>query len=247
MGCRGTGPARSVSQVCRGFGRILLAHPRLGRHVATYSRYPRLKLARLVIWRLRHSKLRRMFHRSVADEVSRAHPTGWIVDVGSGPGLLAMQISRAHPGVRVVNVDVTRAMLLAARASGRLDVVRATADSLPFRDGEFDTVVSTATLKDWARRQAGLGEIARILKAGGSAFVYDFVTSGPGSQPSGFIRRFGLLSEILRRRVARQVSFSLEDLNRLAAGLRAPGREVRVDAIPDFGAAKMIITKAPAA
>ena len=46
--------------------------------------------------------------------------------------------------------------------------------SLPFPDGSFDLVVSTLSLHHWADPQAGLAEIARVLRPGGRALIWDF-------------------------------------------------------------------------
>ena len=205
-----------------------------------------MRLLRLVIWRLRHSRLRRAFHAEVASEVSASRPQGWLPDVGSGPGLLAQRLMAANPGLRVVCVDVEPGMLRAARESGCPYLVRATADRLPIRTASCATAVSTATLKDWADRAGGLSEISRVLQPGGNAFVYDFVTVGPGSNPPGFLRRFGILAELLRRRMGRTIPFSMDDLSRLASGLGSTGVRTRVEEFPGFGAARLILVKGPA-
>lgn len=208
-----------------------------------YSQYPKMRPLGLVIWRLRHSRLRREFHVQVASDVATVPLRGWIPDVGSGPGLLARRVMQEHPEARIVCVDVEPGMLVAAHSSGCGDVVRASANRLPFRSGAFETVLSTASLKDWADRAGGLSEISRVVHPGGRAFVYDFITTGPGSQPPRFVQRFGLLAEILRRRMGRMIPFSLEDFGRLADGLRNPDLRVVVDEVPGFGAARISITK----
>ncbi len=202
-----------------------------------------MKWLGVVIWRLRHSRLRREFHALVSAEVTAAGPKGWVPDVGSGPGLLAMRLADASPGARLVCVDVEPGMLRAAQEAGCPYTVRGTADRLPIRSGTCGTVVSTATLKDWANRKEGLSEIARLLEPGGRAFVYDFVTVGPGSKPAGFVRRFGLIAELLRRRMARMIPFSLADLAELAADVRDPRVQVQLAEVPEFGAAKLLLYK----
>lgn len=208
-----------------------------------YSRYPKMRPLGLVIWRLRHSRLRREFHLRILEALSAARPEGLVLDVGSGPGLLAGRIARAHPAARVICLDVEPGMLEAARTAGCRDVVRASADRIPFRSGTFPVVVSTASLKDWADRQGGLTEMLRVLRPGGRGFAYDFITVGPGSDPPGFVRRFGLVAELLRRRMARAIPFSMNDLEGLAAAVRGSGSDVRVERVPDFGAAGIAFTK----
>ncbi len=208
-----------------------------------HSQYPRMRPLPLVIWRLRHSRLRREFHAKVAEAVLRGSPQGPVVDVGSGPGLLAARLMRARPDLRVVCVDVEPAMLAAAREAGCRDLVRASADLLPFRTGSFPTAVSTASLKDWFNRAGGLSEIGRVLAAGGSAFVYDFLTVGPGSDPPGFRRRFGVVAELLRRRMGRLIPFSLEDVRGLREAIASPDLRVDLGEEQEFGAARLILSK----
>lgn len=199
----------------------------------------------LVIWRLRHSRLRRAFHAAVAVEIARSNPQGWLPDVGSGPGLLAQRLMEDRAGLRVVCVDVEPGMLRAAGSAGCRYLVRASADHLPIRTAACGTVVSTATLKDWADRAGGLSEISRVLRSGGTGFVYDFLTVGPGSNPPGFVRRFGILAELLRRRMGRMIPFSLDDLAALAEGVESDVVKARVEEFPEFGAARLLLSKAP--
>jgi ubiquinone/menaquinone biosynthesis C-methylase UbiE len=58
--------------------------------------------------------------------------------VGCGPAILASQV-----GADYVGVDIRMAMLV---RSDQARVVCADAAALPFADGQFDTVVSTAFL-----------------------------------------------------------------------------------------------------
>ena len=45
--------------------------------------------------------------------------------------------------------------------------------SLPFESGSIDLVVSTLSLHHWPNPGAGFAEIARVLRPGGVALVYD--------------------------------------------------------------------------
>src|SRR6266849_8672454 len=104
----------------------------------------------LYIWRLKHSRLRSEFHDSVASSIVAKPDSGWLIDVGCGPGLLEKKIRARAPMLRVVGIDIDMAMLSEARASGCTYLVRASADSLPLHTGEVGRVISTTSLKDWA-------------------------------------------------------------------------------------------------
>jgi SAM-dependent methyltransferase len=120
------------------------------------------------------------FYARVADEVSDAHPSGTFLEVGSGPGRLAVRLARAAPGVTITGVDISSAMV--ERASRRVaeeglaDRVRfevGDVGALPFPEGSFDGVVSTLSLHHWPDPARGLAEIQRVLKPGGEAWIYD--------------------------------------------------------------------------
>jgi ubiquinone/menaquinone biosynthesis C-methylase UbiE len=211
-----------------------------------HSRYAKMRPLGLVIWRLRHSRLRREFHAEVIRAILAAEAQSPVLDVGCGPGLLARRLVTAKADLRVICVDVEPRMLEAARAAGCRDLVRASADLLPFRPQSFPLVVSTASLKDWMHREAGLAEITRVLGPGGRAFVYDFLTVGPGSNPPGFRKRFGVIAELLRRRMGRMIPFSVDDLRTLGDSVRSDDLRVTLGAADEFGAASLVLSKAGA-
>jgi len=209
------------------------------------SKEQRTRPQALYIWRLKHSRLRAEFHDRVAKSLANGLDPGWLADVGCGPGLLAKKLLVLAPELRVVGIDIDIAMLNEARSSGCAHLIRASTDSLPLRTGAVGRVVSTTSLKDWANRANGLAEIARVLRHGGTAFVYDFITVGPESSPPQFVRRFGLVSELLRRATGLVQPFSLQDLMTLAEAIRTPTIQVEVELERDLGIVKVVIRQSP--
>ena len=122
-----------------------------------------------------------LYDRVARDVVSLAarHPEPIIVDLGSGPGELALTIAQRVPAARVVGVDPAAAMreLAAARAvaSGLANVsfVAGHAEEVPLADGSVDVVVSTLSMHHWPDPARALAEIARILRPDGEARIYD--------------------------------------------------------------------------
>lgn len=93
-----------------------------------------------------------------------------ILDVGCGDGVLATRL--AQGGARVTGLDVSAAMIAAARGRARaagvdVDLVEGHTGNLPFSAGQFDRVVSVATLCFVDEPSRAIEEMVRALKPGG--------------------------------------------------------------------------------
>jgi SAM-dependent methyltransferase len=101
-----------------------------------------------------------------------------VLDLGCGPGRHTAVLARR--GARVVGLDLSRALLRAAREAGAERLVRGDMRGLPFQDGAFDAVLNLFTsfgyFADDAEHEAVLREVARVLRRGGS-FVLDFLNA----------------------------------------------------------------------
>jgi SAM-dependent methyltransferase len=122
------------------------------------------------------------FYARVTGEVAAAYPGGKLLEIGSGPGRLAVRLAREAPGMTLTGVDISDAMVERAtrRAAGaglseRVRFEVGDVAALPLSDGEFDGVVSTLSLHHWSDPASGLAEIHRVLKPDGGARIYDLV------------------------------------------------------------------------
>jgi SAM-dependent methyltransferase len=129
------------------------------------------------------------FFEPIAADIAAVAPAGArVLEVGCGPGHLALRLARQH-GLDVTGLDLDPAMIERARANAdragdgdgrRPAFYVGDVAALPFADGAFDLVVSTLSLHHWADPTAGLAEIGRVLRPGGRALIWDF---RPGHQP----------------------------------------------------------------
>jgi arsenite methyltransferase len=109
-----------------------------------------------------------------------------VVDVGSGAGIDSLIAARmVGPAGRVIGVDMTPAMLQkatrAAETAG-FDNVQfrdGTAEALPVEDRWADVVISNGVLNLLPDKNAGLTEMARVLKPGGRLQIGDILVQHP--------------------------------------------------------------------
>ena len=124
--------------------------------------------------------------RSVAiRQLADMRPGGVVLDLACGTCDMALEVLRQKRAVRVVGVDLSRAMLGLARkklsgrsrgADARITLVNAPAEALPFRDGAFDAVTIAFGIRNVPDFKAGLKEMLRILNKGGRACILEFST-----------------------------------------------------------------------
>jgi len=119
--------------------------------------------------------------RAVLDLLA-LRPGERVLDIGVGPGLLAVEMARAvGPAGAVSGVDISEQMLAIAgrRAAGAgpdsapIEVRAGGADALPYPDASFDAAVSTQVLEYVPDIPGALAEIRRVLKPGGRVLVLD--------------------------------------------------------------------------
>ncbi len=97
-----------------------------------------------------------------------------ILDVGCGTGNYAIKL--AQRGCIVVGIDISEEMLAIARKKCqelnlRIELLNANAESIPFADNYFDSVVSIATFEFIRNPQKALEEMFRVVKSNGKIVV----------------------------------------------------------------------------
>jgi len=137
------------------------------------------------LWRARAAKhLRPILER----------PDALVLDLCCGTGDLAFALAHAGES-RIIGADFAHTMLVRARAkrtaesthdgvrsARRMSFFEADALRLPFADASFDLVTSAFGFRNLANYEAGLREIHRILKPGGTVAILEFA-----EPPEGFL------------------------------------------------------------
>ena len=125
--------------------------------------------------------LDRRWRRLAAETVVR--PGDAVLDACCGTGDLAIAAERA--GGRVTGLDFSEQMLVRARGkSDSVEWVLGDVTALPFADASFDAVTVGFGIRNVPDLEAGLAELARVLRPGGRLGCLEI------TRPRGVLRPF---------------------------------------------------------
>jgi ubiquinone/menaquinone biosynthesis C-methylase UbiE len=132
----------------------------------------------------------RRLRTMVADDL-QLQPGDHVLDVGCGPGRLAMVFAeRVAPSGSVAGIDPSHEMVDRATARARKYGVPASfqvgyAQQLPFADNEFDAVACTLALHHVAEddQQTAVAEMYRVLRPEGRLLIAEFQKGGKRRHP----------------------------------------------------------------
>jgi ubiquinone/menaquinone biosynthesis C-methylase UbiE len=103
---------------------------------------------------------------------------GICLDLGSGPGMLAMAMARAAPEMKVISFDFSGAARAIAQENideaclgQRVTISRGDVHDMPFEDGCTDLIVSRGSLFFWEDLKGAFSEILRVLAPGGATYI----------------------------------------------------------------------------
>lgn len=153
--------------------------------------------------------------------------SGNVLEIGAGTGL---NLAHYGPGLdRLTLVDVNPGVNRYVAKRMRVvpfpvDYAAVTAESLPFEDAAFDSVVSTWTLCSIPDVEAALAEVRRVLKPGGE---FRYVEHGLAPDPD--VRKWQHRLNPIQKRVADGCH-----LNRDIAALIAGAGFVAADHTQDY-------------
>jgi demethylmenaquinone methyltransferase/2-methoxy-6-polyprenyl-1,4-benzoquinol methylase len=121
-----------------------------------------------------------------------ARPDALVIDLCCGTGDLAFALARAGKA-RIIGADFAHTMLVRARAKGSvlspssnqgtaspMPFFEADALRLPFANSSFDLVTTAFGFRNLANYEAGLREIQRVLKPGGTVAILEFAEPPEG-------------------------------------------------------------------
>lgn len=120
---------------------------------------------------------KRVLKRVMAKGIER----GTVLDVGTGPGVFPIFLSKSIPEVRFQGIDLSSVMIEIAKKNAieegvesRIEFKVGSAYSLPCEDHSIDLLLCVNTLHHLDRPIEFFNEVARVLKGGGGFVIVDF-------------------------------------------------------------------------
>jgi len=117
-------------------------------------------------------------HRPIVEPtlaMMKIGPRDEVLDVGCGGGWLVREIASRVPQGHVLGMDVSDEMIARARRSSaqwrNAEFVVGGVDAIPRDADSFDKVISVESSYYWPDPAAGIREIFRVVRPGGSAWI----------------------------------------------------------------------------
>ena len=133
-----------------------------------------------------------------------------VVEIGFGPGMAIRRLSTL--AAHVAGVDPSLEMVAQARArnavaieNGRVELRHGSVDDLPFAGNTFHKAMAINSMHIWPDAVAGLREIRRVLKSGGTIALG--FTPYSGQRNEGLTEKLSAASFTRPRVVAKDKNF----------------------------------------
>jgi len=116
------------------------------------------------------------------------HPNDTILDAGCGGGLTINKLATIAAAGKVYGIDFSSESVAASKRTnaafipeGRVEIHEASVTQLPFQDNLFDLITAVETHFWWPDPLAGVVELRRVLKPGGSLLIIAEIYRGSAS------------------------------------------------------------------
>lgn len=141
--------------------------------------------------------------RLIAEDIKAREMSGIVVDIGTGPGRLPIEIAKQPVNVEVVGIDISEDMVKIAKRNAeragitdKLKFKVASVYDTGFADESIDLVTSTGMIHHIREPVRAFNEIYRILKRGGEAWIYDGRKDATKTEFEETVRRLGIQRDL---------------------------------------------------
>lgn len=148
----------------------------LNTFLARQLRQPSGWFGSLLLSRMMNATNRRIVERTL--ELLAIEPQHHVLELGFGGGAALALLTKRIRGGAICGVDVSPGMVRRAERQFRKEIAKGTMQvrqgdvcGVPYGSEVFDRVLTVNTIYFWSDTMRGLGEIRRVLKAGGRAAV----------------------------------------------------------------------------
>ena len=112
------------------------------------------------------------WRKKVVKFVGENHPKQ-ILDIATGTGDLVMMMANLNPD-KIIGLDISAGMLEVgkqkinkANLSRKIDMIVGDSEEMPFENDAFDAITVSFGVRNFAKLEKGIKEIARVLKPTG--------------------------------------------------------------------------------
>jgi ubiquinone/menaquinone biosynthesis C-methylase UbiE len=161
---------------------------------------------------------------------------GYVLDIGTGPGDIAILLAQRAPGLRIVAIDLGAHMLATARRNvaaagltGRVEVLEADAKATGLAALSFDMVISNSVVHHIPKPAQLFAEVARLAKPSAALFIKDLHRPETERELLGLVDEYAAGCTEYQRRTFREslhAALTLSEVSALCASLELPGVEL---------------------
>lgn len=129
-----------------------------------------------------HKQHAQWIYRAFLNDIKRLNISGACLEVGAGPGILAVMMAEQNPAIQITAVDLSADMVTVAREyieeKGLAQRVRylladAGEDAALSRLGHFDLVYSTFSMHHWKDPVASIRNLWEAVGDAGVLYIHD--------------------------------------------------------------------------
>jgi demethylmenaquinone methyltransferase/2-methoxy-6-polyprenyl-1,4-benzoquinol methylase len=148
--------------------------------------------------------------RRRAADLAAVRPGDRVLDVATGTGDLAVELSRrVRPGGEVIGTDFSEGMLERARAKApEVSFEWANALELPYPDASFAAATVGFGARNFSDLERGLAEMARVVRPGGRVVVLEITTPTQPPLSTFFSLWFDRIIPLLGRLTGERVAYA---------------------------------------